>query len=313
MNPLRRSAFSAYYYATMPYRSATLKKQAAQGNAPISVLFYHRVADTHPNGWTITRDGFAQQMEWLQNNSDLISIEEVQRRMVEGNPRRATCITFDDGYAENCAFAIPLLVEAGIPVTYFVSLEPIKTGCAFPHDKELGQPLEVNTIDQLRAMVDAGVEIGAHTSTHPDMGKVTDQDVLRAEVVDATLELGDLVGQPIRYFAFPFGQESNLNAEAARLAADEAGIQAVCSAFGAYNLPGNDPFHIRRVHGDPEFTRWRNWVSVDQRLLNARQQIGCELETQRCDRRAIADRRNDRSERRDTSTRRRRQLTGACQ
>lgn len=279
MNPLRRIALSAYYHATYPYRSSVLQKRVATENAPISVLFYHRVADTHPNGWTISRDGFTRQMEWLQQNTDLISLEEVQRRMVAGHsPQRAASVTFDDGYAENCEFAIPLLVEAGIPVTYFVSLDFVKTGRSFPHDEEQGQHLPVNTIDELRDMVAAGVEIGAHTANHIDMGQVVDPDVLRKEMVDATLELGELVGQPIRYFAFPFGQKSNLNAQAARLAAEEAGIQAVCSAFGAYNLPGNDPFHIRRIHGDPEFTRWRNWVSVDPRKMNEGQQLGRELE-----------------------------------
>ena len=279
MNLFRRLALSTYYYGTYPYRRAALQRQAAQGNAPISVLFYHRVADTHPNGWTMTRKSFARQMEWLQNNTELISLAEVQQRMLPGNsPRPAVSVTFDDGYAENCEFALPLLIEAKIPVTYLVSLDFVTSGRSFPHDKERGQHLAPNTIDQLREMVDAGIEIGAHTDTHPSMGSIKDPDEMRREMVEATLELGDLVGQPIRYFAYPFGQSENLDADAARMAAEEAGIQAVCSAFGAYNLPGNDPFHIRRIHGDPEFTRWRNWVSVDPRKVNEGQDVGNELE-----------------------------------
>lgn len=279
MNPLRRLALSTYYYGTYPYRRAALQRQAAQGNAPIGVLFYHRVADSHPNGWSMTRKGFARQIDWLQKNTDLISLAEVQQRMQPGNsPRPAVSVTFDDGYAENCEFALPLLIEAGIPVTYFVSLDFVKTGRSFPHDEEKGQHLAPNTIEQLRDMVAAGIEIGAHTASHPSMSDVLDPDEVRKEMVDATLELGELVGQSIRYFAFPFGQAKNLNAEAARMAAEEAGIQAVCSAFGAYNLPGSDPFHIRRIHGDPEFTRWRNWVSVDPRKVNEGQDVGKELE-----------------------------------
>lgn len=280
MNPLRRIAMSSYYYATYPYRSAFLSSQAAKNNAPTSVLFYHRVADTHPNGWTMSRSGFQRQIDWLQKNADLISLEEVQRRMREGSDhtRRAVSITFDDGYAENCDFALPLLVEAGIPVTYFVSLDLIKSGQSFPHDEQEGVFLQPNTVDQLREWSQAGVEIGAHTASHANMARVRDIDELRNEIVTSTLELGELVGQPIRYFAFPFGQANNLNAKAALLGAKEAGIQGVCSAFGAYNLPGSDPFHIRRIHGDPEFTRWRNWVSVDPRKMRDGQHLGKEIE-----------------------------------
>lgn len=279
MSPLRRLALSTYYHASQRYRSATVKRYAENSAAPMSVLFYHRVANTHPNGWTMSPDSFARQISWLKQNAELISLEEVQKRMVCGNnSERAVSITFDDGYAENCEFALPLLIAAKIPVTYFVSLDFVKTGRAFPHDAEQGQPLAPNTIDQLRELVAAGVEIGAHTNTHPDMSKVEDEDELREETVAATLELGELVGQRIRYFAFPFGQKENVNAEAALMAATEAGIQGVCSAFGAYNLPGRDPFHIRRIHGDPEFTRWRNWVSIDPRKLNQGQQTATELE-----------------------------------
>lgn len=310
MNPIRRNLLSAWYYASYTQRQRLVQKRAASAVVPISVLFYHRVADTYPNGWTISRDGFAKQINWLKKKSELISLEEVQSRMVNGNDRLATSLTFDDGYSENCEFAIPLLLKEKIPFTYFVSLDFIKTGRVFPHDEKNGQRLPTNTIDQLREMVAAGVEIGAHTDTHINIGQTTDPEVLRREMVDATLELGELVGQPIRYFAFPFGQKCDLNAEAAMMAAEEAGIEAVCSAFGAYNLPGNDPFHIRRIHGDPEFTRWRNWVSIDPRKVNEGQDCGREIEFGMAEGRDARNRRNAR-ERRDARDRRDREKFAA--
>lgn len=290
MNPLKRLAFTAYYYGMKSKRTAHARRLAEQGNAPVSVLFYHRVADNHPNDWTMSRDGFRRQMNWLRDHAELVDVEGVQDRVSHGNHKELVAsVTFDDGYADNCDFAIPFLVEAKIPVTYFVALSFVKGNLTFPHDKKHGQHLAPNTIDQLKEMVQAGVEIGAHTDTHCDLGKITDPDRIRDEIVSATLELGDLVGQPIRYFAFPYGQADNLSASAARMAATEAGIKGVCSAFGAYNLPGNDPFHIRRFHGDPEFTRWRNWVSIDPRKLQEGQRIGCELEFESTEPNQIAE------------------------
>jgi hypothetical protein len=71
---------------------------------------------------------------------------------------------------------------------------------------------------------------------------------------------------PIRYFAFPYGQHENLSAVAFRIAY-EAGFAGVCSAYGGYNFPGDDPFHLRRFHADEEFIRFVNWMTVDPRKV----------------------------------------------
>ena len=30
-----------------------------------------------------------------------------------------------------------------------------------------------------------------------------------------------------------------------------------------YNLPGDDPFHIQRIHADPHWSRFVNWMTTD--------------------------------------------------
>ena len=45
-----------------------------------------------------------------QSKVDLISLDEMHRRLVSGeSPRRFVCITFDDGYADNFLVAAPIL------------------------------------------------------------------------------------------------------------------------------------------------------------------------------------------------------------
>ena len=277
MKTIREFAIEAYRVSTGPIRQQREAGMRREGKIPLSVLFYHRVADTIPNDWTMTTSQFREQLDWLGDNAKFSSLEEIQNRIQSGyNESKCVHITFDDGYAENCDFAIPLLIERKIPCTYFVSLDFILTGRAFPHDAAAGQPLTPNSIDQLRDMAAAGIEIGAHTRNHPDVGKITDPDTLRDEVITSTLELGELIGKPIRYFAFPFGLHENLNADAFDMLA-ESGIKGVCSAFGAYNFPSQDPFHIRRIHGDPEISRLKNWMTIDPRKLD----LGRNLEVRR--------------------------------
>ena len=144
--------------------------------------------------------------------SSFISLEEAQRRIAGGgNCRPAVSITFDDGYAENCVGAIPLLVKERIPCTYFVTVRNVLWGEPFAHDLVGGNSLPPNSLDQLRAMAAAGIEIGAHGYTHADLGQWP-IPALRREVVTAGEELHAALGRPVRYFAFPFGLHANLSA-----------------------------------------------------------------------------------------------------
>ncbi len=256
-----------YYYGSLPIRWRSNARRCAAGRAPVTVIFYHRVADEHPSAWSISTRRFARQIAWLRRHFTLVSLEDAQARIKSGrNTRPAVSITFDDGYADNSAFALPLLIRQRIPFTYFVSLHHVQHAVPFAHDVAANHSHRVNTIDELRALADAGVEIGVHTRTHADLGQVQDPDQLYDEVVTAGRELTQLVRRPMRYFAFPYGLHQNLSVDAFRVA-KEAGYRGVCSAYGGYNFPGDDPFHIQRFHADEEWIRWKNCLTIDPRRI----------------------------------------------
>jgi peptidoglycan/xylan/chitin deacetylase (PgdA/CDA1 family) len=260
-------ALAGYYWATLPARRQAAIVRAARHAEPVRILFYHRVADEFPNDWTISTRAFAEQLRWLRSRFDLVSLSEAQARIASGRNRWPTaCITFDDGYADNLRFAVPLLVKHQVPFTYFVSTSHVLGGRPFPHDVSAGQPLGPNTPAQLRQLAAAGVEIGAHTRRHVDLGGDVPAEVLVDEIIRCKWELEEAIEREVRYFAFPYGQHENLSAAAFRVALD-AGYSAVCSAYGGYNFPGDDPFHLRRFHADPEIVRFKNWLTVDARKL----------------------------------------------
>ena len=136
----------------------------------------------------------------------------------------------------------------------------------FSHDLAMGHRFAPNTLEQLRAMAAAGIEIGAHAYTHADLGAIADPRLLRYEVVAAKEELQTALGRPVRYFAFPYGLHANLNPAAFALA-KEAGYAGVCSAYGGFNFPGDDPFHLQRIPVDDDMIRLKNWVTMDPRKL----------------------------------------------
>lgn len=270
---LKTPALGLYYLATLPKRQKAATEREKNHQVPVMVLFYHRVADQHPNGWTISNERFRSQILWLKQRFDIVSLEEGQRRIAaEENDRPTVCITFDDGYADNCTEAIPWLLENEIPFTYFVTSDHIQSGEPFAHDVALGCPLAPNSVEQLREMATAGVEIGAHTRTHANLANLTTEEALHEEIVGSKRDIEAFLDCPVRYFAFPFGLPENMSTAAFRIAF-QSGLWGACSAFGGYNMPGDDSFHIQRIHGDPEWARFRNWLTVDPRKLQREKQF----------------------------------------
>ncbi|MBY0238442.1 MAG: polysaccharide deacetylase family protein [Burkholderiaceae bacterium] len=66
------------------------------------------------------------------------------------------------------------------------------------------QPLMLSS-DMVRALHHAGIEIGAHTVSHPILTSLSDQEALR-EMVESKTALEAITGAPVRYFAYPNGK-----------------------------------------------------------------------------------------------------------
>ena len=237
------------------------------GSYPASILFYHRVADTHLNPWTITNSNFIQHLDWVAKHARFASLDDIRASQLNGHRSVPMVgLTFDDGYSENCDQAIPTIIERKIPCTYFVTTHFAETGEPFPHDIAAGQPLRPNTIAEVRRMAEAGITIGAHSHSHVDFGKPLSDAQLKIEIVDVRKKLQDWSQQPVRYFAFPYGLKNNFSQRAIDCLF-EAGFECFVSAAGGLNWPGHDANHLERIHGDPGMAALTNWLTLDPRKL----------------------------------------------
>ena len=82
------------------------------------VLMYHRIAAPalDPYGLAVSPEHFTQHVEQLAARGHVVPLADVADAR---GP--AVAITFDDGYADNAEVAAPLLAEAGLPATYFIT------------------------------------------------------------------------------------------------------------------------------------------------------------------------------------------------
>jgi peptidoglycan/xylan/chitin deacetylase (PgdA/CDA1 family) len=110
------------------------------------------------------------------------------------------------------------------------------------------------TSAQVKALHTAGMEVGAHTVTHPILARVS-LDRARKEIVDSRARLEQITGASVRVFAYPNGRPGrDYRREHARLA-QELGFEAAVSTAWGVAQPGGDLYQI------PRFTPWDrpNW------------------------------------------------------
>jgi peptidoglycan/xylan/chitin deacetylase (PgdA/CDA1 family) len=259
---------------SQPVRLWQAARYTAQSRWPAAVLFYHRIAKHADNDWSMTASDFRRQLDWIGRRAEVCrSLDEVRQGQLSGErPRLLVHITFDDGYAENCTYAIPELLQRGWGCTYFVATRFVEFGEPFPHDVGRGRVLPVNTKRQIQEMAEAGIQIGSHGINHMDFGAGWPLVAMQRELVGARKRLQDWTGQPIDYFSFPYGLPRNISQEAIDLVA-EAGYRGFVSAYGGWNWPGGDAFHFQRFHADPGLIALANILSLDPRLIRRRPQL----------------------------------------
>ena len=93
-------------------------------HARLTVLIFHRVLAEPDPLFPGEPDAvrFETQMRWLKAWFNVLPLAEAVERLRTGSlPARAAAITFDDGYADNCTVALPILRRAGLPATFFIA------------------------------------------------------------------------------------------------------------------------------------------------------------------------------------------------
>lgn len=219
-------------------------------NAAVVVTF-HRIHDTlGSDGLTTSVGMFEHHCRFFMRHFRVISLRELVDRLERGLAlNRELAITFDDGYRDNFENAAPVLGKLSLPATFFVVTQWIGTDVVPWWDRQQGVHHPWMTWDQVRSLHRRGFDIGAHTRTHLDLGRISGVKA-RGEILGARLELEEHLGAPVELFAYPYGGRNNLT-DANRELVKAAGFRCCCSALGGINAAGADPFQLRRVPISP--------------------------------------------------------------
>ncbi|MDT0437568.1 MULTISPECIES: polysaccharide deacetylase family protein [Streptomyces] len=209
----------------------------------VPILMYHAVATT-PNHATralsVTPEAFARHLGIIADlGMTPVNTADLARSWRDGRPlpARPLLITFDDGYEGVHRHALPALARHGYPATLFVSTGWIRGA----HHTGGGPDLMLDW-DQVRELAAAGVEIGGHSHTHPQLDQLGD-DPLRHELRRCREIVGAELGTAPASFAYPYGYSSRR----VRAAVRETGWAQALAVGNALARRRQGPYALRRV------------------------------------------------------------------
>lgn len=208
----------------------------------LRVLTYHRFADEPRSPFSVSPAVLERQMAWLAERrlavGTALAADVAAGRIPE---RAAVVVTMDDGDPSVIENAAPIFARHGIP--YAVYAVPGR----------IGQKNHMSKA-QMRALSDAGAEIGSHTMTHRSVTSM-DAQQLADELVRSRKEIEDITGRPVTSFAYPFGTLRDFDQRAAD-ALREAGYTIAFTSQHGPVTAGLDAMFLPRIKiegGDPDW------------------------------------------------------------
>lgn len=295
--------------ATSLLRSMAGFLSGQDGRTSLLILIFHRVLE-RPDALLPGEpdaEAFRRLMEVVAKHFNVLPLREAIARLTQSDlPKRSVCVTFDDGYANNCEIALPILIRFGIPATAFIASGFLNGGRMFndsvieavrgaqntldlrshglgefPVNDETSRVGAIDTLigklkymdpevratladricqaaevesprnlmmtdAQVKKLHSSGIEIGAHTVSHPILS-VVDRDRARREIRENKAVLESITGAPVTTFAFPNGRPGqDYRLEHVELVRAAGFKLALSTAWGAAHHE-SDVFQLPRV------------------------------------------------------------------
>ena len=156
-------------------------------------------------------------------------------------PERAVLLTFDDCFEDLLHTALPILRERGVPGVAFA----VSSRIGGMNDWDAGlttQRLRLLDADGLRRLEAHGIEIGAHSRSHPYLTHLSGPE-LTEEIAGSMFELEGAGLRRPRLLAYPYGESNPAVEHAARA----TGFRAALTVRPGLVRQASDPFRLPRI------------------------------------------------------------------
>ncbi len=212
----------------------------------VPILLYHSINDSPPSWiapFTVRPAAFARHLDLIAGlGCQPITVSQMADGLASAPPwpERPVVITLDDGFADTASIVAPALVGRGFPATLYVTTGALSGGPA-PVCHRL-PPAAMLTWAQLPYLEQGGIEIGAHTLTHPALDTLP-LPMSRREIRDSKARLEEALGHGVRSFAYPHGHHDRRVATLVR----QAGFDSACAVKNRLSGVADDRFALARL------------------------------------------------------------------
>ena len=209
----------------------------------IPILMFHKIGN-HPASanmpwFYVSPAHFERLLDTFKlKNYQSISISDAVQAKAGMNKRFV--FSFDDGYEGSLSYAAPKLKELGFGAIQFL----VANRLGQRNEWDLGVDTTMERLmdeTQVEEWLSFGLEIGAHTLTHPRLSEIPISEA-RKEIVDSKKKLEDRFGVRVKHFAYPYGNYNQAVVDLVR----EAGFETACTCDPGVVHPAVDPLQLGR-------------------------------------------------------------------
>lgn len=246
----------------------------------VPILLYHSIADEAAprfRPWTVSPELFAAHMDHLAAEGYRPVTVSRLEGAATGNgpalPEKPVLVTFDDGFADFHTAALPVLERHGFPATLYVTSGYVGRTARWLEREGEGNR-RMLTWAELQDVAERGVEVGAHSHTHPKLDEIGTR-AAKDQIVRSRHVLEDHLQRPMRSFAYPHGYHG----PRVRQQVVDAGFCSAAAVRHAMSSTEDDVFGLARiiVHADttvPELDRLLQGHGLPQAPYPARWRTG---------------------------------------
>ena len=200
----------------------------------VPILMYHAVSRETGSTLSVAPGNFSKQMGFLDDNGyKVISLDELVEGIKHGRKfmAKTVVVTFDDGFEDNYLNAYPVLAKYDMPATIFII-----TGYVGVKDGYLNW-------DQVRRMMDNGIDFGGHTESNVYLPSIKDTDRLWEEVARPKETIMLEPGKDPSFFCYPTGGFD----EKVKNAVKRAGYKGACTTNRGSDKLNRDVYELNRI------------------------------------------------------------------
>lgn len=187
-----------------PVNQQPINQSIDQQINQIPILMYHYIRDYNdPNdqigtNLSVSPAKFDAQLQWLKDHG-YQTVDFDYLLTPYPLPLKPVILSFDDGYLDAYTNAYPILKKYRFTATFYIITSFV------------GKDNYMNW-DQILELKNAGMNIGSHSITHPDLSKASEEKIER-EISQSQKTLEEKIGVSITDFCYPAGKYDNRTIE----------------------------------------------------------------------------------------------------